>query len=337
MRIHRASIALLMAFVFGTTGAGQRVGEIVDVAIRRWNAGGVVGGIAVAPDGHVWFSLPAAVAIGRLDPATGVIRTYPLNGGVPSTIQVGKDGSIWFVPGEAGWISRLNERNGKVDRIAIDGTAIVTKLAVAPNGNVWFAGPRLGLLNARTLTASYPVDVGQSVMNIAATPQGSVFFIEVGSHTIDEIDQRLLHVASNVLPPSFRLDTISTAAAGAALFTDAQRGFVGVVNNGTGWQEISIRPPGTNNRVFGVSAGRDGYLWAGVMMAEGLAVLRLNSSILNPSLEDRGRPRTQRFMITQGPVPQPAMIAGNGSELWFISEGSPVITRVIGITAAERR
>src|SRR4051812_18187806 len=102
MRIHRASIALLMAFVFGTTGAGQRVGEIVDVAIRRWNAGGVVGGIAVAPDGHVWFSLPAAVAIGRLDPATGVIRTYPLNGGVPSTIQVGKDGSIWFVPGEAG-------------------------------------------------------------------------------------------------------------------------------------------------------------------------------------------------------------------------------------------
>jgi streptogramin lyase len=328
---------LLTFVLLGDIGAAQRTGDIVDVAIRRWNVGGMVGGIAAGPDGHMWFSLPTAVAIGRLDPATGAIRTYPLIDGVPSALQVGKDGSVWFVSGEAGWIGRLNERTGKVDRIKIDDNYTVTKLSVAPNGNVWFTCPQLGLLNARTLAASYPADFGQSVLDIAATPQGSVFFIEADSHTIVEIDQRLLQVASNALPPSSRLDTISTSTGGAALFTDSQRGFVGVVNHGIAWEELSIRPPGTDDSVFDVSAGRDGYLWAGVTTAEGLAVSRLRSSILNPSLEDRGPSRRQRFMIKQGPVSQAAMIVGNASDLWFISQGSPVLTRVIGIAASERR
>ena len=337
MRIPRTGLVLLTFALLGDIGAAQRAGDIVDVAIRRWNVGGAVGSMAVAPDGHIWFSLPTAVSIGRLDPTTGVVRTYPLNGGVPAVLQVGKDGSVWFVSREAGWIGRLNERTGKVDRITIDENATITKLAVAPNGNVWFAGPRLGLLNVRTLAASYPADLGQSVLDIAATPQGSVFFIEADSHSITEIDQRLLQVASNALPAPMRLDTIGSSSDGAALITDSQRGYVGVRDHGKCFEELLVAPPGTGEGVFGISAGRDGYLWVGVTTAEGLAVSRSKSHCLTSSPDDHEPIRKQRFMIKQGPVSQAAMIAGNGGDLWFISQGSSILTRVIGIAASERR
>jgi len=53
--------------------------------------------IAAGPDGNLWFTEFSAGAIGRLNPATGKVDSFPdPSGGQPINIIAGPDGNMWF-------------------------------------------------------------------------------------------------------------------------------------------------------------------------------------------------------------------------------------------------
>lgn len=317
------------------TRAAQPQGEVVDISIRKWDVGQVVGGLAVAADGYVWYSMPQSASIGRLDPRSGAMRVYPLKVNEPTALQLGNDGSVWFASGESGVIGRLNGRSGKVDLIHTTVGSIPTKLAVAPNGNVWFisrSSTQLGLVSARSVSVSHTAfpTQGRPVLDLAATPEGSVIFIEAESDAITEIGQDLSQVGRYELPtPAARPNRIGISADGVALYTDSSRGYVGTHNRHDAWQELFVAPHAADDTLIGVSGGPEA-LWVGVITRDGLVVSRISKNASRP-------PRSQRFMIRRGSVSQSTMVAGNRGDLWFISEGSSVLTRVAGISAADRR
>jgi virginiamycin B lyase len=77
----------------------------------------LVGGLTRSPDGkYLWFSEGGGQKLGRLDPATGEIEEYELNGGPdldPGTMRFGSDGMLYFVTG----MYRNGDKVGRFDTV----------------------------------------------------------------------------------------------------------------------------------------------------------------------------------------------------------------------------
>jgi virginiamycin B lyase len=69
-----------------------------------------------APDGSVWYTGQRANVIGRLDPATGQFKEFPLptpKSG-PHGLVADKDGNIWYTGNAAGLIGKVDAKTGQV-------------------------------------------------------------------------------------------------------------------------------------------------------------------------------------------------------------------------------
>lgn len=104
--------------------------------------------VVVGPDGFVWFTSLADDLIGRLDPATGDVTTYPGEPGEidgPGSLTIGADGNVWFTNTGSLSIGRLDVGSGVVDAFPVgDGVTFLAGIALGPDGNVWFAAGRVG-------------------------------------------------------------------------------------------------------------------------------------------------------------------------------------------------
>src|SRR5512143_2505470 len=71
-------------------------------------AGAVPCGIAVGPDGNLWFTECVGNQIGRVTPA-GVITEFPLqtSNSWPLHVAAGPDGNLWFTEGNNRRIGRI--------------------------------------------------------------------------------------------------------------------------------------------------------------------------------------------------------------------------------------
>jgi virginiamycin B lyase len=77
----------------------------------------LVGGLTRSPDGkYLWFTEGLGQKIGRLDPVTGEIEEWELNGGPtldPGTLRFGSDGMLYFVTG----MYRNGDKIGRFDTV----------------------------------------------------------------------------------------------------------------------------------------------------------------------------------------------------------------------------
>jgi streptogramin lyase len=99
--------------------------------------------IAAGPDGNVWFIDDGAIAIGRLNPATGAITEFPLPAGSdPTGIAAGPDGNVWFTignaPGSAPAIDQITPL-GVITEFPLPlSTNPSGGLVTGPDRNLWF-------------------------------------------------------------------------------------------------------------------------------------------------------------------------------------------------------
>ncbi|MDO9407777.1 hypothetical protein [Patulibacter sp.] len=101
--------------------------------------------IVAGPDNAMWFTLPFASAIGRVDVATGAITTYPTPAGsAPTGITRGPDGALWFTDtGVAPGIGRINPITKSI-LMRTDGLspgAAPRRITPGPDGALWYADP----------------------------------------------------------------------------------------------------------------------------------------------------------------------------------------------------
>lgn len=93
-------------------------------------------------EGNVWFSERQGNKIGKLDPATGVIKEYALPGpeASPYAIGVGKDRMIWYSSHEQDTINRLNPETGEVTEYPYPHAEIsMREFFLDKKGRMWYA------------------------------------------------------------------------------------------------------------------------------------------------------------------------------------------------------
>ena len=116
-----------------TSGQGTgTIGRIdaVSLGVTTTDVNVAARGIAVATDGQVWFTARfTPQAVGRLDPATGTVTTYPLTTEGPQAITPAPDGSMWFT----------QTTKGNIAKITNDGVITEAKVvrAASRSGSPW--------------------------------------------------------------------------------------------------------------------------------------------------------------------------------------------------------
>ena len=111
------------------------------VRVPQPNSESAVGGITAAPNGDIWFTLPSANRVARLDSAgrETLYRDGIPRGASPDAIALDKDGSVWFTDSSLNTVEHLT-RQGAVHVYGngltpwnIPGGPVVTR-----DGTVWF-------------------------------------------------------------------------------------------------------------------------------------------------------------------------------------------------------
>jgi len=145
-------------------------------------------GIALGPDGNVWFIVdtdPATIA--RITPS-GTITTFGagLNpGAVPNFITAGSDGNLWFTDvGTHAAIGRITPE-GVITEFSAglpDGSS-PQEIAAGPDGDVWFSDRGTDTIGRVTPSGTISEDVTGLVQNagpagLALGPDGNLWFAD---------------------------------------------------------------------------------------------------------------------------------------------------------------
>lgn len=100
-------------------------------------AGGAstVDGIALGPDGNLWFTDSEANQVGRVTSA-GAVTRFPL-AGEPTSITAGPGGALWITRDNANDVVKLSTAGTIVGNFPISG-AYPLGITAGPDGNLWF-------------------------------------------------------------------------------------------------------------------------------------------------------------------------------------------------------
>ena len=147
-----ASFAL--AFLLSSaTGLGQNISQF-DI----WASDG----IALGPDGAMWFTDLQSDRIGRID-ANGAVTTFSLQGvrRFPEGIALGLDGNLWFTEiGSPGRIGRITT-SGVVTEFTLPGrNPRPYGITSGPDGNLWFTEQgtnAIGRITTAGVLTEFPV------------------------------------------------------------------------------------------------------------------------------------------------------------------------------------
>jgi virginiamycin B lyase len=104
-------------------------------------------GIALGPDGAVWFAELSGRQVGRIAP-DGALTEYPIPSGNSSRfVAVGPDGAVWFTSGAGNRIGRV-AADGWVTEYPLPAEGSDPNgITAGPDGALWFteqAGNRIG-------------------------------------------------------------------------------------------------------------------------------------------------------------------------------------------------
>jgi virginiamycin B lyase len=169
-----AAISLALLIPQPAQAAAGRIQEFVVPT-----PGSHPGGITLGPDGAVWFTEIATNAIGRLQPRTRTITTFPLpQPGQPTAIVNGPDGALWFTEYSGDRIGRITT-GGQISEFSIPGAG-PWDIAVGPDGALWFTeqdANRIGRITTGGAITSFvvPSQDGEPIA-IANGPDGALWF-----------------------------------------------------------------------------------------------------------------------------------------------------------------
>src|SRR4029077_3365753 len=89
------TLTAVVALLAATTGPAAAAPTITELSSGVTPGSGPQG-IAMGPDGNMWFTEFGADKIGRITP-TGAVTEFPLtSGAMPFDIAAGHDGAMWF-------------------------------------------------------------------------------------------------------------------------------------------------------------------------------------------------------------------------------------------------
>lgn len=259
-------------------------GEVTDYVMGNQSTGMISGpaGIAIAPDGGVWFTKLEG-KLGRVDPVSGKVELVdvPKIGQRPAGITVGPDGNIWALALDGNSVLRYEPGGrrfsayplptGGVDSEPSSPPAARTArpfgLAFDSRGNLWFSEQYMGQLGVlalappelRVASPGGEVNTHDPFVTVAAFDRVS------GIESIDyRLDGRAVKLAAGRLslldcqPGPHRLTITATNRAGFSATVDADFRFV--PNGGTVSALIDTLEPASDAGRAAQNAARGGLM-----------------------------------------------------------------------------
>jgi streptogramin lyase len=173
--------------------AGTLVGSLSTTGTLH-EVGGVAGsqGVALGPDGNIWFTQVAPARVGRIAGGVATVFTASLSG-TAFGITAGSDGALWFL--EPTHVGRMTT-SGTLTEYAIPGTPSAISfysgygqsITAAPDGAVWFTDTGNNAIDRITTAGSitqYPIPTSASTPGgITVGPDGNLWFTEYGTGKI---------------------------------------------------------------------------------------------------------------------------------------------------------
>ena len=216
---------LILLLLAGAAGAGYRAGSSLSTpggnarlqtaprqpaaraaapTITVYSAGITPGshpqGIAVGPDGNLWFTEPGADRIGKI--TTGVVSEFRAGitpGSQPEEIVAGPDGNLWFTEPGADRIGKITTAGVVTEyRVGTPGSSPSNPdgpnwIAGGPDGKLWFTerrpAGRIWKITTGGVVTEYSAGItpGSYPEGIAAGPDGKLWFVEDGADRIGKI------------------------------------------------------------------------------------------------------------------------------------------------------
>jgi streptogramin lyase len=169
----------------GTIGEMDTTGTVLSETTVSGTAhtGTGIDGLAVGPDGFLWFTEQTTGIVGKMDPATHSVTPFQITGTAhPTAITAGPDGKVYFVDQGNNAIGQITTAGAFVEfplttSLAFGANAAPFGITSGPDNNIWFteqSAAGVGKIGKLTITTVAPTPT------LAISPNPLTF----GSQTI---------------------------------------------------------------------------------------------------------------------------------------------------------
>ena len=241
----------------------------VEVSIREWMApslGSRPHDPLAAADGSIWWTGQWTSRLGRVDPATGEIKEFPLPGDSgPHGLAEDADGNVWFTGINDNYIGMLDPTTGEVTQHPVLEAAVVPAGARGPHtpifdqdGTLWFTlqSGMVGRLVPRTgemKVVATPSD-NTYPYGIQVNSRGVPWYVDFRGNRVGSIDPETMEITEYTLPnPDARPRRIALGPDDVVWYTDYARGYVGRFDPATGGVHEWPSPSGPDSRPYGIA------------------------------------------------------------------------------------
>jgi virginiamycin B lyase len=237
-----------------------------------------------AADGSVWYTGQLAGRLGRIDPATGAIREFPLDDHPgPHGLAEDKDGRIWFTANRAGAIGRLDPKTGDVSYYPLPDPNVRDPhtLNFDQKGQLWFTaqqGNVVGRLIPATgeIKLATPPTKDARPYGIMISSKGVPVFVEFGSNKVATIDPQTMAIREYELPDkAARPRRLALGPDDTVWYTDFTRGYLGKLDLATGAVKEWPSPSGPKSQPYGIAFTR-GAVWYSESLAKPNTLVRFD-------------------------------------------------------------
>lgn len=256
-----------------------------------------------AADGSIWWAGQFANLIGRLDPATGAMKEYPLPANaMPHTVNVDRDGNVWYTGNKNGTIGKFDPKTEKITVYNMPDPAAKDPhtMEFDADGILWFTlqqSNMVGRLDPATgdIKLAKVGTPGARPYGIKIDATGAPWFSCNGSNCIVRIDPKTMELTEIKLPiPETTVRRLDIAEDGMIWYVNSSQGRLGRYDPKTGAIKEWPSPSGKRSHPYAIAIV-DGAIW-------------YNESGQRPDALVRFDPKTETFQ--SWPVPSGGIYAG---------------------------
>ena len=256
-----------------------------------------------APDGSIWWAGQFGNLVGRIDPASGEMKEYPLPPDAdPHSVNVDESGGIWYTGNHNGTIGKLDPATGEVVEFKMpDPKARDPHTAeFDQQGILWFTQQQsnmVGRLDPAT---------GDIKLVTMTTPDSRPYGIKIdadgvpwvacnGSNCLVKVDPETMQLTEVKLPiPETTVRRLDIADDGMIWYVNSSQGRLGRLDPRTGDIKEWPSPSGAKSHPYALAVV-DGIVW-------------YNESGMRPDALVRFDPATETFQ--SWPIPSGGIHAG---------------------------
>ena len=226
-------------------------------------------GVALGPDGNVWFTENAGPVIGRIVPSTGVITEFTVPDGANGAtwdIITGPDGALWYTDTNTSLIGRMTT-DGVSTAIypTLTPNAAPRRMTIGPDGAIWFTEytvNQIGRITLQGVMTEYPLP-GKNTKpaGINTGPDDAIWFMENYGNAVVRMDLNGQVTNTYPLPtPGAVAAQIVLGSDGNMWFSENRANHIGRIIPSTG-EITEFTMPTPFSIPGGLIPAPDGALW----------------------------------------------------------------------------